>query len=49
MFIDLTPEQRALRLEIRDYFTQLMTPELRLALRGEEGGDTFRKVVKQMG
>ena len=49
MFVDLTPEQRALRLEIRDYFSQLMTPELRVSLRGEEGGDNFRKTVRQMG
>lgn len=49
MFIDLTPEQRALRLEVRDYFTQLMTPELRQQLRGKEGGDTFRNVVRQIG
>lgn len=49
MFIDLTPEQRALRLEVRDYFTQLMTPELRQQLRGKEGGDNFRDVVRQIG
>lgn len=49
MFIDLTPEQRALRLEVRDYFSQLMTPELRKQLRGKEGGDNFRNVVRQMG
>jgi alkylation response protein AidB-like acyl-CoA dehydrogenase len=49
MFIDLTPEQRALRLEVRDYFQQLMTPELRNKLRGKEGGDDFRHVVRQMG
>ncbi len=49
MFIDLTPEQRALRLEIRDYFQQLMTPELRQKLRGKEGGEDFRNVVRQMG
>ncbi|TMM46943.1 acyl-CoA dehydrogenase family protein [Colwellia ponticola] len=49
MFIDLTPEQRALRLEVRDYFTQLMTPELRQQLRGKEGGDNFRNVVRQIG
>lgn len=49
MFIDLTPEQRALRLEIRDYFQQLMTPELRKKLRGKEGGEDFRNVVRQMG
>lgn len=49
MFVDLTPQQRALRLEVRDYFQQLMTPELRNKLRGQEGGDDFRNVVRQMG
>ncbi|MDN3653453.1 acyl-CoA dehydrogenase family protein [Thalassotalea ponticola] len=49
MFVDLTPEQKQLRIKIRDYFTELMTPELRLSLRGSEGGDTFRKVIRQMG
>jgi 3-oxocholest-4-en-26-oyl-CoA dehydrogenase alpha subunit len=49
MFVDLTPEQHALRHEIRDYFTGLMTPELRSSLRGKEGGDEFRQTVRQMG
>ena len=49
MFVDLTDEQRALRIKVRDYFTHLMTPELRNELRGSEGGDQFRKIVKQMG
>jgi alkylation response protein AidB-like acyl-CoA dehydrogenase len=49
MFVDLTPEQRALRLEVRDYFSTLMTPELRQSLRGEEGGESFRKIVRQIG
>ncbi len=49
MFIDLTPEQHRLRLQVRDYFNALMTPELRLRLRGAEGGDEFRQVIRQMG
>ena len=49
MFIDLTPEQHALRLKVRDYFNGLMTPELRLELRGSEGGDTYRNTIRQMG
>ena len=49
MFVDLNPAQHALRLKVRDYFNQLMTPELRLALRGAEGGDLFRSTVRQMG
>lgn len=49
MFVDLTEEQRALRLKVRDYFTNLMTPELRNELRGSEGGDQFRDTVRKMG
>jgi alkylation response protein AidB-like acyl-CoA dehydrogenase len=48
--IDLTPEQRALQLELRTYFESLMTPERRAALRGgEAGGPAYREVVRQMG
>ena len=49
MFIDLTPEQHRLRLQVRDYFNGLMTPELRVQLRGAEGGALFRRLVRQMG
>lgn len=49
MFIDLTPEQHALRLKVRDYFNDLMTPELRLELRGAEGGETYRNTIRRMG
>lgn len=49
MFVDLTKEQHELRLKVRDYFTSLMTPELKSSLRGKEGGDEFRSVIRQMG
>lgn len=49
MFVDLTDEQHALRLKVRDYFGDLMSPELRNELRGSEGGEQFRRVVRQMG
>lgn len=49
MFVDLTPEQQQLRIQVRDYFNELMTPELRLKLRGAEGGDDFRRTVRRMG
>ena len=39
MFVDLTEEQRALRLKVRDYFNQLISPELRMRMRGTEGGE----------
>ncbi|MDQ3061064.1 MAG: acyl-CoA dehydrogenase family protein [Pseudomonadota bacterium] len=49
MFIDLTPEQHRLRLQVRDYFNALMTPELRVKLRGAESGDEYRQTIRQMG
>lgn len=49
MFVDLTPEQQQLRCEIRDYFTSLMSPELKAQMRGKEGGDDYRKLIQQMG
>ena len=49
MFVDLTPEQHALRHTVRDYFQRLMTPELREQLRGKEGGELYRDTIRQMG
>ena len=41
---DLTPEQHRLRLRVRDYFNELMTPELRQRLRGAEAGEDVAHV-----
>lgn len=49
MFVDLTAEQRALRIKVRDYFNNLMTDDLRRELRGAEGTDTSNRLVRQMG
>ena len=50
MFLTYTPEQEALRDELRAYFAELLTPEVRAGLGGPgEGGDTWRKTVRQMG
>ncbi len=50
MYLEETREQRALRAELRAYFAQLVTPEVRRALDEEgEGGEVFRSVVRQMG
>jgi alkylation response protein AidB-like acyl-CoA dehydrogenase len=50
VWIDLTPEQRALQREIRGYFERLMTPERRAALvDNEAGGTTYRDLVREMG
>jgi len=49
MYIDYTDTQKALRRELRAYFAQLMTPELREATRGNEGGDAYKQVIRQLG
>jgi alkylation response protein AidB-like acyl-CoA dehydrogenase len=53
MDLGFTPEQQALRAELRDYFDELMTPEVRAALTSTEGeygdGTVYREVVRQMG
>ncbi|MCU1758633.1 acyl-CoA dehydrogenase family protein [Pseudomonas sp. 14P_8.1_Bac3] len=49
MFVDLTPEQHALRHKVRDYFQALMTPDMRDRLRGKEGGELYRQTIRQMG
>src|SRR5690349_12815187 len=52
MHIAYTPEQEALRRELRAYFAGLMTPERRDALTsgGDYGdGDVYKEVVRQMG
>jgi alkylation response protein AidB-like acyl-CoA dehydrogenase len=49
MFVDLTPEQHALRHKVRDYFQALMTPDMRDQLRGQEGGELYRQTIRQMG
>ncbi len=49
MQLELTPEQQALRQEIRDYFARLLTLEERERLLTERHGDLFRDVVRRMG
>jgi len=50
VLIDLSPEQRALQTELREYFGALMTDERRAQLKGgEAGGATYRELVRQMG
>lgn len=49
MYIDLTPEQKALRETLRRYFDELMTPERRASLRGMEGGGSYRETIRQIG
>ena len=49
MHVDFTPEQKELRLKLRDYFDQLMTPERRDGIKMLEGGQLFREIVREMG
>ena len=50
MFIDYTPEQKALREEIREVMAQLMTPALRDELRVlEGGGPLYKEVLRDLG
>jgi alkylation response protein AidB-like acyl-CoA dehydrogenase len=49
MFVDHTEEQKALRRELRAYFTELLSPEVRAGLEGLEGGPAYRAVIRQMG
>ncbi|MFI5394040.1 MAG: acyl-CoA dehydrogenase family protein [Candidatus Binatia bacterium] len=52
MYLDFTPKQQALRKEIREYYRNLFTPELRAALDAEwheVGGPVFREIVGRMG
>ncbi|MCP5042959.1 MAG: acyl-CoA dehydrogenase [bacterium] len=51
MRIEFTAEQTAMQKELRAYFEQLVTPELReeLDAGGEGGGPEFRKAMRQLG
>jgi alkylation response protein AidB-like acyl-CoA dehydrogenase len=49
MIIDYTEEQKALRTRLREYFAELIKPEHREELRGAEGGDLYKSLIRQMG
>jgi len=50
MYIAYTPEHEALRRELRTYYAELLTPEIREELhRGMGTGPTMRAVVRRMG
>ncbi len=46
-----TPEQEKFRDEVRDYYRQLLTPEMRDAFAGVEEGDgqDYRQAIRQLG
>jgi alkylation response protein AidB-like acyl-CoA dehydrogenase len=50
MHLDLTPEQRKLRDEIREYFRGIVTPEYEAEIAATEGGGPlYMKALKKMG
>ncbi|MGC1283924.1 MAG: acyl-CoA dehydrogenase family protein [Streptosporangiaceae bacterium] len=49
MFLDLTPEQLALRDELRAYFATLISPGERAAMLTERHGPVYREIVRRMG
>jgi len=50
MFIAYTPEQEALRAELRAYFAELMTPEVEAEVEaGDTGGPHCLEAVRKMG
>jgi hypothetical protein len=50
VYIGYTPEQEALRQELRDYYDRLLTRDVEEELSRSEGvGPTVRRVVRQMG
>src|SRR5919106_6251041 len=50
MYVGYDEDQEALRRELRDYYAQLLTPEVEEALAHGRGvGPAMRKVVRQMG
>ena len=52
MHLDFSPEQQTLRGEIRRYWRELFTPEMRARFDAEHeemGGPVFREIVRRMG
>ncbi|WP_059016653.1 acyl-CoA dehydrogenase FadE29 [Mycobacterium sp. M26] len=49
MFIELTPEQRQLQAEMRQYFANLISPEERAEMEVDRHGKAYRAIIKRMG
>ena len=49
MYIELTPEQRQLQAELRQYFSNLISPEEAKAMEADRHGKAYRAVIKRMG
>ncbi len=48
-FIDLTPAQRELQAELREYFSTLISPEEAADIATTRHGDTYAEIIKRMG
>jgi 3-oxo-4-pregnene-20-carboxyl-CoA dehydrogenase beta subunit len=49
MFLDLTPAQRNLQAELREYFAALISPDERELMLTQRHGTVYRDVVRRMG
>src|SRR5277367_6423753 len=50
MFLEESPEQQQLRAELRKYYAELLSDEVRAGLaEGGEGGEAWGRVVRQVG
>ena len=50
MYIDLSPDEKALRDQLRTYFAEIITPDLLAEVQGSEGGGPlYTRALKRMG
>ncbi|MBV8785902.1 MAG: acyl-CoA dehydrogenase family protein, partial [Mycobacterium sp.] len=49
MFIDLTPEQRQLQAELRQYFSNLISSDEMKAMESDRHNAAYRAVIRRMG
>ena len=49
MFIELTPEQRQLQAELRQYFSNLISADEHKEMEADRHGKAYRAVIKRMG
>jgi alkylation response protein AidB-like acyl-CoA dehydrogenase len=49
MFIDLTPEQRQLQAELRQYFSNLISTDEMQAMEKDRHNEAYRAVIRRMG
>ena len=49
MYIELTPEQRQLQAELRQYFSNLISSDEYKEMERDRHGKAYRAVIKRMG